>query len=1418
MTATLYKLSAGDGYEYYVKHIAAHDRSERGHSSLADYYSAKGEAPGVWMGSGLVAFEDIAAGEVVSEAQMKALFGEGRHPNSDVIEAAVLAEEIMKGAKPKDAQRAALKAGELGSPFRIYTEATAFRQRCAQEFVRFNTAHGRSWDAQVPDQDRAQIRSGIATGMFTEEVGRGPLNEGELSGWVARNSRQRTTAVAGFDVTFSPVKSVSTLWAVAPRPVVDAIEAAHHRAIADALTYLESVAAYTRLGRNGVRQVDTMGVIATAFTHRDSRAGDPDLHTHVVVSNKVRTLDGRWAALDGRMLYRAMVSISEVYNTRLEMHLTEALGVEFAEREDSDSGKRAIREIIGVDSRLNDRWSTRDKQITARVGELATRFQACRGREPLPVEMYALMQQATLDTRAAKHDPRSHAEQRSAWRRQALLVLDDAAALTAMVQATLHPDTVVRPQVTPGWVESIADAVIERVSRDRAVWQCTHVRAEVERVVRGKVSAARWSETVGAVVTAALAPSRSIARRDPDVFTEPAVLRRRDTSSVYTTAGATDYTSAEILRAETRLVEAARRTGVRTVSASALGVALAEYYANHRRRLNAGQEALVREFATSGRALQLAIAPAGTGKSTSMQVLSRAWSLDGGTVLGLAPTAAAAATLGEEIHAPVATLDLLIHAVTTRPDQLPAWVAGIGTDTLAIIDEAAYAGTRQLDTAVAFLHGRGAAVRGIGDDKQLSAVAAGGVVRDIVRAAGAVALTEVLRFSDPAEGAAGLAMREGDPAALGYYLDHDRIHIGAPDTVADAAYTAWADDVAAGKDAIMLAPTHDIVDALNARGRADRLARDASLPGREVVLADGLRAGVGDLICTRRNNRRLPVARTDYVRNGYRWRVTRIHGDGRVEAVRVRPNTKQGRRVVLPVDYVGKHVTLGYATTIDSAQGITVDVCHGVLAGVETRNQLYVMLTRGRHGNHLYLATAPDAGEQALWTDRALHPPTWVDVLREILARDGAATSATTNSRDAFDPRQRLSRVVDAYTDALGVLAEHHLGPERLVCIDTDAETRLPGLTEAPAWPVLRAHLAILAVEGRDPTEALDTAIAARGLGDAADVAAVLDWRLDHSGGHSAGVGPLPWLPGIPTALQHHPEFGNYLEAQALRITELAEQVTTLCRTWTPATAPPWAQSFLGDNPDLLSNLAVWRAALAIDDHDQRATGPARYPVVEHRHQIGLDECVSTVLEGPGTASTRWAPLARKIEPRLLNDPFWLELADRIDTAHQAGVDTTAVLTGAAALRPLPVDMPAAALWWRIATGLEPATTVVPGPAVPPRVGLGTRGTARQATGATGYGQRGMAETGRGSRRRRPRYLDAGNTADYRGRAAHRRSCARAGRIAGGPDRHRTGVEGRGDHSPHRRPQRTPANRTGRRHQPSRRDRIEHYGHLRLDW
>ncbi len=1297
VTATMHKLTAGDGYMYLIRQVAAHDATARGRDTLADYYSSKGESPGLWMGSGLPTLRTIGAGDEVTEAHMLALFGEGKHPDATAIEGRHATALVADGASKKDAAALALRESKLGNPFRIHTGVTEFRKAVGEAFTEHNAALGLPSHAPVDDDVRAQIRTRIAREMFETELGRAPLDDRELSGWVAKNSRAKTTAVAGYDITFSPVKSVSALWALAPREMSEAIEAAHHDAVKDALDWFENNALLTRLGTDGVQQVDTEGMLAAAFTHRDSRAGEPDLHTHVAISNKVKVKgQNKWLAIDGRPLHKAMVAISETYNTRLEGYLRERLGVDFAERAGTDPGKRPIREIVGVDADLAARWSSRAGMIDLRRGELAAEFQRELGREPTPAEARKLNQRANLETREAKHEPRSLAEQRTDWRAEAIEVLGNERALSEMIRRTTHDHGPVREPVTVDaqWIAESADHALSVVGQSRARWQQWHLRAEAARIVRAcSVPSEQMEYAITAITDAALDPQRSVALGPDDDLDEPGVLRRSNGASVYTTEGTRLYTCESILAAEDRLVQAAQLGGGRSVDPLTVDLALLEHAAN-KFDLNVSQAQMVRELATSGQRLQLALAPAGTGKTTAMAVLRSSWEAEGGHVLGLAPTAAAAAALEEDLDATTDTLGKLVHTLRELDDAasgevvtVPDWFDSIDHRSLVVIDEAGMASTADLDLAVQFVLDRGGSVRLVGDDQQLASVAAGGVLRDIATTTGAITLTDVVRFKDNAEGLASLDLRAGNAEAIGFYIDNNRVHVGDLVAAEDQAYSAWQRDIDNGLDAVMLAPTRDTVRTLNERARIDRLAATGkTIIGREVTLADGLHASVGDVITTRRNDRRLVVGATDFVRNGNRWTVEETNADGSLKVRRI----GDSRVVTLPADYVSDKVTLGYARTIHGAQGITADTCHTVLSGHETRQLAYVAATRGRHENHLYFGSALDGDEHSVITPEAVTPQTAVDLFTRILGRDGAQESATTAARRLADPAERLPIAAAAYDDAVGTAAEQVLGNDEMERIDTEADKIVPGVTDAAAWPVLRKHLAIRAVGGTDPIATLTRAAGHRELDTAVDVAAVLDWRLDPSGEHSAGSGPLPWLPAIPPALRTDPTWSNYLTARAHLVDSLSTAVHERARDWTSETAPIWARPFL-EHPDLFADLAVWRAAHTVDDIDLRPTGPAQYAAAHKRQQNRLDKRAAAVIGSPDAATNAWRALAQKIEPRILTDPFWPVLALRLTTARRAGLDVPALLRSVTGDRPLPDEMPAAALWWRLSRTLSPA-------------------------------------------------------------------------------------------------------------------------------
>ncbi|MEJ7707301.1 MAG: AAA family ATPase [Nocardioidaceae bacterium] len=661
---------------------------------------------------------------------------------------------------------------------------------------------------------------------------------------------------------------------------------------------------------------------------------------------------------------------------------------------------------------------------------------------------------------------------------------------------------------------------------------------------------------------------------------------------------------------------------------------------------------------------------------------SRAWTDDGGYVLGLAPSARAASELSQAIEARTETLAKLTWTLKHQPrSQWPGWVDRIGGRTLIVIDEAGQAATPELATAVDFIVGRGGSVRLVGDDQQLAAVRRGRHPprhRPDGRRGHPQRGPPVRR---PAEAAATLALRDGDPTALGFYAENRRIHVGELGTVADQAYSAWAADRAAGRR-FGLARPDPRGRHRSQRTRPRRPAHHLRTPrGREVRLADGTRASA------RRRHPHPPQRTTsgllDQQLGEERRPVERREGpSGRVDEG---PHLDHQRSVTLPAGYVAEHVQLGYAATAHTAQGMTCDTAHLVVTGDDSRQLVYVGLSRGRQANNIYLAEASDGDLGSLLRPDAVRPPTAIEVLTGILERDGAQQSATTIQRDLDSPATQLRDAVARYRDALGYAAEEVVGTDTLTSLDRQVEAIWPALTCEPAYPTLRSHLALGAVSGADPLRLLVDAAAGGELDTAHDRAAVLYWRLDKG----AVEGPLPWLPAVPSALDTREDWGPYLQARADRITHLTGDVRSDLTTWLPLDLPIWtADITAADDPELRADLAVWRAAFGVGAADDRPTGPPQQGIGDAAHQSQLNRRLRNVVEDAATPGA-W----RTILPEAVRaDPYAENLQRRLTILDRAGVDASPLIEDALAHpQPLPVDHAAGALWWRVVHRVDPA-------------------------------------------------------------------------------------------------------------------------------
>ena len=407
----------------------------------------------------------------------------------------------------------------------------------------------------------------------------------------------------------------------------------------------------------------------------------------------------------------------------------------------------------------------------------------------------------------------------------------------------------------------------------------------------------------------------------------------------------------------------------------------------------------------------------------------------------------------------------------------------------------------------------------------------------------------------------------------------------------------------------MLAPTRQLVGELNRRARDHRL--DHTPASSEVRLADGNQASVGDVIITRSNDRRLRLSATDWVKNGDRWTITGIGQNGDLA---VRHNRSQ-LTVRLPADYVQASTGLGYASTIHSAQGVTADTMHGLLTGQESRQQLYTMLTRGRHANHLYLQVVGDGDPHTVIRPDTISPRTATEIMEQILARDDTPTSATTLLREQSDPAARLFQAVQRYTDGLHVAAEQLVGPRprrsstKPTATSPDSPPNRPGQPCEPIYSASRSKL-----ESTHPD--MLTSAAGRDLEAAGDMAAVLYWRLTAL--TPSNPGPLPWLPGIPPTLHAHPVWGAYLAKRSQLVADLANQVQDhACQgDGSPAWAPPGSHP----NTALIGEIAVWRAANGINPQDPRPTGGTQLETLAALWKQHLERHLTRSADSSGNA------------------------------------------------------------------------------------------------------------------------------------------------------------------------------------------------------
>ena len=932
--------------------------------------------------------------------------------------------------------------------------------------------------------------------------------------------------VAGFDLCFSPPKSVSVAWALADAETKAVIYDCHIEAINYVVTYAEREVFHSRSGKNGIVEEDVTGVVAAAFTHWASRADDPQLHDHVVVWNRARSLtDGKWRTLDSRAIFKATTTLSELHQGVLSDLLTARLGVGWATRRRRHSAKPRY-EITGVPERLMAEFSRRSEQIAEHSAQLREEFAAAHGRSATRVEDMRLHQVATIATRPdkAKH---SLATLTGQWRDRAVkhVAVDDQLAFVSALRDRNDLPLLRSDDLGDPILADAAEAVVMTVAERHSTYGRHNLLAEAHRVLHGVRFATPDDRVAVAERVTGLAISKSLRLTPPELYHVPHHFRRADGSSRLRPRTHVVYTTTAILEAEARLLEAARQVSGPRASEVVAATVASGNLPGRAHELSADQSLAVNKIVTSGRVVDVLVGPAGTGKTTAMAGLRAVWEAThgSGSVIGLAPSAVAAQVLSDELGIETENTakwltdwrrfpemaavrrrletNLARHPYPSSPAaaRLRAKLRSVeqtmarsrlSPGQLVIVDEASLASTFVLDELVSAARQAGAKLLLVGDWAQLGSIDAGGAFSLLVRDRGDLVpqLSDVRRFVADWERDASLGLRVGDDAVIDAYETHGRIAGGERIEMIAAIYNAWRADVDAGKSSLMIGADVATVTELNRLARADRVTTGA-VSEDGVRIADAQIAGVGDEVFTRQNDRRLAVG-SGWVKNGDRWVVTAAHADGTV----VVRSASGGTEVTLPASYVAEHVELAYATTAFRAQGRTVDTAHAMVSPTTSREVLYVSATRGRESNRLYVDVAYDP-DAATGHDGAVMPQSAHDVLAGVLANESRELSA----HEALARAQRQS-------DDIATLAAEYEAIARVAQQERwDALLRLCGLgprrTEevkrSDAYGPLSAALRRAEASGLDLESGLRDLVAERTLVGVDDVAAVLRHRVE---------------------------------------------------------------------------------------------------------------------------------------------------------------------------------------------------------------------------------------------------------------------------------------------------------------------------------
>lgn len=1099
---------------------------------------------------------------------------------------------------------------------------------------------------------------------------------------VRQARRERRAAVYFFDATFSVPKSVSLLhasfqvraqqarergleeeadgWDGRAQGVWDAIMTANQVM----LEYLQREAGYSRAGYHSARSgrfADAHEWVIASFAQHTSRDSDPQLHVHNAILNRglredplaSREADRRaWRTLDGAGLFAVKPAASAIAERTLAEIMSDKFGADPISRTDGNGW-----ELAGISPEILDQFSSRRQAIGPRLQELVAEYKERYGKEPHARALWSIAQFVTLDSRLPKaHAVPSREELLARWEAesrenevQALSDLPDAACRGREPGSRPDPVLAADPEMDRVLAAAVADAL-----SSKAVFS----RYELIRMINrhlpeylGGLSGAQVTVLLEELADRALRPGGScgiVLLTAPEMVPVPECYRRADGRSLWRRHGAEVYTTRGQLDAETRLLRASAQTGAPAVApdcaAAALGAdrarveaALWREHAPHGASMtldDAGtplsgagltddQAQAAYGILTSGRAIDVLVGAAGTGKTRVVATLARIW-LDAGAgrVIGLATSTNAARVLAAEGVPETRNLaDFLGRLPGT--DRTRGHLR-VRPGDLLIVDEASMVPTADLAEVEAIATRAGAKILLTGDTAQLSAPGAGGAMRLLADEHGYYQLRSVQRFDQDWERRASLRLREGDREVVAEYDQRGRILDGTREEMAAAACRRWLGDHLSGADTLLLATTNVQAADLARRARDELAALGLVARDDLAELHDGNVAGPGDLIVARQNARVMAGQRGRRLTNRDVLRIELWDEIGEERFAVVRRRLGRDRRTglvrwsghfELPESYLEQHAQLAYAGNVHVAEGRTVETAHLVAEESAGREAFYVGMSRGRRQNTAYVVhertrisdpspvirPAPDirdpaAGKREPWRMHRFA------VLDAILAREQAERSATEVLRQELDDAASLATLAPIWTDVSRTFAVRAY------------ENVIWSLLSAADWEryeldaergTLTRLLRAAELAGHDVEAVLRQAITRRGLEGARSVAAVLHGRVRKVVGTAEAIACGSYLERTPRI--DDPEaalFARELaEAMDARVGVLGERAAL--------DRPGWAVRYLGEVPSDVAERAGWVERAGV--------------VAAYREESGYDSEVEAV----GPAPERGSPELR---------------------------------------------------------------------------------------------------------------------------------------------------------------------------------------------